>query len=118
LTNHDNVECNVTCHAGCAHLVPDFCGMSMEMANRMLREMEAVRRRQRERQPKPQVAPRVGPTPAFENKSSAPYPSGSHVVTAGGTTLAAPVLPQMVGGQVQIRNDYGKSGCYIMQTSD
>ncbi|KAK2766961.1 Serine/threonine kinase [Arachnomyces sp. PD_36] len=29
-------ECALTCHAGCAHLVPDFCGMSMEVANQIL----------------------------------------------------------------------------------
>ncbi|PGH27006.1 AGC/PKC protein kinase [Polytolypa hystricis UAMH7299] len=29
-------ECSLTCHAHCAHLVPDFCGMSMEVANQIL----------------------------------------------------------------------------------
>ncbi|KAL1955205.1 hypothetical protein VTO42DRAFT_8917 [Malbranchea cinnamomea] len=29
-------ECGLTCHAQCAHLVPDFCGMSMEVANQIL----------------------------------------------------------------------------------
>ena len=29
-------ECGLTCHAHCAHLVPDFCGMSMEVANQIL----------------------------------------------------------------------------------
>ncbi|AMD21242.1 HEL038Cp [Eremothecium sinecaudum] len=29
-------ECSVMCHAQCAHLVPDFCGMSMEMAAKVL----------------------------------------------------------------------------------
>lgn len=29
-------ECNLTCHTHCAHLVPDFCGMTMEMANQIL----------------------------------------------------------------------------------
>ncbi|KAJ9290139.1 protein kinase c [Paecilomyces variotii] len=29
-------ECGLTCHAHCAHLVPDFCGMSMEAANQIL----------------------------------------------------------------------------------
>ncbi|ORY85674.1 hypothetical protein BCR37DRAFT_412365 [Protomyces lactucae-debilis] len=29
-------ECNLTCHTQCSHLVPDFCGMSMEMANQIL----------------------------------------------------------------------------------
>ncbi|KAJ5587345.1 uncharacterized protein N7459_003110 [Penicillium hispanicum] len=29
-------ECYLTCHAHCTHLVPDFCGMSMEAANQIL----------------------------------------------------------------------------------
>ncbi|MCJ1261593.1 Serine/threonine kinase [Lobaria immixta] len=29
-------ECGLSCHASCAHLVPDFCGMSMEVANQIL----------------------------------------------------------------------------------
>lgn len=29
-------ECDITCHANCAHLVPDFCGMSMETASQLL----------------------------------------------------------------------------------
>ena len=29
-------ECGLTCHAHCTHLVPDFCGMSMEAANQIL----------------------------------------------------------------------------------
>ncbi|GJP98393.1 hypothetical protein CBS147343_1259 [Aspergillus niger] len=29
-------ECGLTCHSHCTHLVPDFCGMSMEAANQIL----------------------------------------------------------------------------------
>ncbi|SLM40307.1 protein kinase c [Lasallia pustulata] len=29
-------ECGLSCHAQCVHLVPDFCGMSMEIANQIL----------------------------------------------------------------------------------
>lgn len=35
-------ECRITCHANCAHLVPDLCGMSMEVANMLLREMKQI----------------------------------------------------------------------------
>ncbi|GAB5590900.1 Serine/threonine kinase [Umbelopsis nana] len=38
-------ECGISCHSKCAHLVPDFCGMSMEMANQMLQEMRAANKR-------------------------------------------------------------------------
>lgn len=30
------LECSLACHAQCVHLVPDFCGMSMEVANQIL----------------------------------------------------------------------------------
>ncbi|KUL91181.1 hypothetical protein ZTR_00876 [Talaromyces verruculosus] len=30
-------ECSLTCHTSCAHLVPDFCGMSMETANEIIK---------------------------------------------------------------------------------
>ena len=29
-------ECALTCHTSCAHLVPDFCGMSMQTANEII----------------------------------------------------------------------------------
>ena len=29
-------ECSLTCHAACAHLIPDFCGISNEMARNIL----------------------------------------------------------------------------------
>ncbi|OSX59795.1 hypothetical protein POSPLADRAFT_1172041 [Postia placenta MAD-698-R-SB12] len=35
-------ECGITCHANCAHLVPDFCGMSMETANQLLRDWRDI----------------------------------------------------------------------------
>lgn len=42
-------ECSMTSHADCAHLVPDFCGMSMETANRLLQEIKTARNRQHTR---------------------------------------------------------------------
>ncbi|KAL3427375.1 calcium-independent protein kinase C [Phlyctema vagabunda] len=38
-------ECSLTCHAGCAHLVPDFCGMSMQMANQILDGIRTQKRK-------------------------------------------------------------------------
>ncbi|KAK9461554.1 Phototropin-1 [Lipomyces oligophaga] len=41
-------ECGLTCHADCMHLVPDFCGMSMETASKILiamRESKETARR-------------------------------------------------------------------------
>ncbi|KAI9815385.1 MAG: Serine/threonine kinase [Phylliscum demangeonii] len=39
-------ECGLTCHAQCQHFVPDFCGMSMEVANQILSEIRTTKRRQ------------------------------------------------------------------------
>ncbi|KAH8731186.1 hypothetical protein GQ44DRAFT_605444 [Phaeosphaeriaceae sp. PMI808] len=39
-------ECGLTCHAHCVHFVPDFCGMSMEVANQILMEIKRTRKGQ------------------------------------------------------------------------
>lgn len=39
-------ECGLTCHAHCVHFVPDFCGMSMEVANQILMEIKRTARGQ------------------------------------------------------------------------
>ena len=36
-------ECGLTCHSHCAHLVPDFCGMSMVTANEIISMMKQGR---------------------------------------------------------------------------
>ncbi|EGV64113.1 Serine/threonine kinase [Yamadazyma tenuis] len=35
-------ECGVMCHTQCTHLVPDFCGMSMDMANKILSTIKST----------------------------------------------------------------------------
>ncbi|KAI0034647.1 hypothetical protein K488DRAFT_83829 [Vararia minispora EC-137] len=52
-------ECDVTCHANCAHLVPDFCGMSMETANTLLRDWRDINRARTAaaNRPRPQPPP-------------------------------------------------------------
>jgi hypothetical protein len=39
-------ECGLTCHAQCLHLVPDFCGMSMAVANQILEGIRSQKQRQ------------------------------------------------------------------------
>lgn len=51
-------ECSLTCHASCAHLVPDFCGMTMEMANMLLKQLRDIKTTQGSRKPVPKI-----PTP-------------------------------------------------------
>lgn len=43
-------ECGVMCHANCAHLVPDFCGMSMEMANQVLKTIQDTQKQKQGKQ--------------------------------------------------------------------
>ncbi|VEU22502.1 DEKNAAC103385 [Brettanomyces naardenensis] len=38
-------ECGIMCHASCAHLVPDFCGMSLEKANQILTAIKIAQER-------------------------------------------------------------------------
>ncbi|TFK91937.1 hypothetical protein K466DRAFT_274071 [Polyporus arcularius HHB13444] len=66
-------ECDITCHANCAHLVPDFCGMSMETANALLREAREVSRRKEEqkRRQTQQPSARVSPQQPYP-----PHPMG------------------------------------------
>ncbi|APA13128.1 hypothetical protein sscle_10g078980 [Sclerotinia sclerotiorum 1980 UF-70] len=49
-------ECNLTCHAHCVHLVPDFCGMSAQVARAILDGIKTQKRRQ------PIPAPMTGKT--------------------------------------------------------
>ena len=42
-------ECGVMCHAQCAPMVPAICGMSMEMANKILRAIQDAQRDQERR---------------------------------------------------------------------
>lgn len=69
-------ECNLTCHAGCVHFVPDFCGMSMEVANQILMEIKRTKRVQSvpagstfpqtlRKQPPTKPAPSSASTPSF-----------------------------------------------------
>ncbi|KAF4592604.1 protein kinase c [Ophiocordyceps camponoti-floridani] len=39
-------ECSLTSHAQCVHLVPDFCGMSMAVANQILEGIRIQKQRQ------------------------------------------------------------------------
>ncbi|KAG5362073.1 Protein kinase C-like protein [Yarrowia sp. C11] len=44
-------ECGVTAHTQCEHLVPDFCGMSMERANQILSEIKSTKIRRASQHP-------------------------------------------------------------------
>ncbi|ORY23212.1 hypothetical protein BCR39DRAFT_591059 [Naematelia encephala] len=46
-------ECGITCHQTCAHKVPDFCGMTMEMANILLKNLRDIKTTQVSKKPIP-----------------------------------------------------------------
>lgn len=49
-------ECALTCHQTCSHLVPDFCGMTMEMANILLKNLRDIKTTQVHKKPPSSVA--------------------------------------------------------------
>ncbi|KAF8755302.1 Protein kinase c [Rhizoctonia solani] len=61
-------ECDLTCHAACAHLVPYFCGMTMANASALINSMRDIRSHQQHR-PRP---PTHQTQPSFSHQ-----PSGS-----------------------------------------
>ena len=72
-------ECKLTCHSGCVHLVPDFCGMSMENANQILAELKGMKGRMMNNSARlrPQATPSTStrPTPPQQSQSFAPAPN-------------------------------------------
>ncbi|KAK7048211.1 protein kinase C [Favolaschia claudopus] len=61
-------ECHITCHANCVHLVPDFCGMSMETANTLLRDWRTINKnRESKTAPRKQLSLADSPTAAMGN---------------------------------------------------
>lgn len=75
-------ECDITCHANCAHLVPDFCGMSMETANQLLRDWRDINKA------------RGGRTSAPPRQMTRPLPSEP-----------TPDMSPVVGGMDKLRLD-------------
>ncbi|KAJ7288491.1 protein kinase C1 [Mycena rebaudengoi] len=71
-------ECNITCHANCVHLVPDFCGMTMETANILLRDWRDINkaRGDKAQPPRKQLSMAESPTAGMDRmKISAPESS-------------------------------------------
>lgn len=93
-------ECKLTCHTNCVHLVPDFCGMSMESANQILAEIMKPKagRPMRETLRPPSGASGMSgrPTPHGSQQSFAPSPMHQDAVSRDDS------------GRVQDRFSYGK----------
>ncbi|VZI17882.1 unnamed protein product, partial [Fusarium fujikuroi] len=78
-------ECNLTAHAQCVHLVPDFCGMSMAVANQILDGIRSQKQRQAKvssltektlRQGKSSPTSTHSPAPSYSSSSAPPYQPG------------------------------------------
>lgn len=70
-------ECGIMCHSQCAHLVPDFCGMSMEMANKILKTIQDTQRTKSKKtsqrvKKKSTAAPKPKVLPATPSKAKSP----------------------------------------------
>ncbi|KAL7424748.1 Serine/threonine kinase [Cryptotrichosporon argae] len=62
-------ECALTCHQTCSHFVPDFCGMTMEMANILLTNLRAIKTTQTAKSKRP-APPSDKITPATSTSST------------------------------------------------
>lgn len=71
-------ECGLTAHAQCVHLVPDFCGMSMAVANQILEGIRSQKQRQQKATSMSDRTLRQGKmTPTSEGPTS-PYGASSY----------------------------------------
>ncbi|KAG7194157.1 Serine/threonine kinase [Scheffersomyces spartinae] len=92
-------ECGVMCHAQCTHLVPDFCGMSMEMANTILMTIQSARASTKKPPVSPSKVSTITTSDATLNDSynekrlSGQYPEQEKFQTALPTTKSN--LPQL-----------------------
>ena len=66
----ESSECGVMCHAQCTHLVPDFCGMSLQMANEILATIESTKVSPKKAQHQQSHAKPLPPKPPIESKPS------------------------------------------------
>lgn len=86
-------ECDITCHTDCAHLVPDFCGMSMEMANQLLSDIETINRVKSSAKTQQQQLP---PPPAASHHAFNANGGSGMAATPPGR-VAPPQLPPLSG---------------------
>lgn len=88
-------ECDLTAHTDCVHLVPDFCGMSMEIANQLLRDIKSINT-QKSRQPgRPAIA---------QASNAAPPASADRLADAAGRMQLdgkAPAAPSPARQKIQ-----------------
>jgi classical protein kinase C/novel protein kinase C epsilon type len=101
LNSADRPECGLTCHATCSHLVPDFCGMTMEMANILLKQLRDIKTTQKKPKPAaPATASQIPPPiqyPSSPAPAAQPPPGAFNVPVPADPRYAAPP-PQPMSG--------------------
>ncbi|KAI5868700.1 hypothetical protein GGS23DRAFT_592454 [Durotheca rogersii] len=76
-------ECGLTAHAQCVHLVPDFCGMSMAVANQILEGIRSQKQRQQKATSLSEKTFRPGKiSPTSPSSSASPYGAPSYQPSA------------------------------------
>ncbi|KAL0261108.1 Serine/threonine kinase [Diplodia seriata] len=96
-------ECGSTCHANCVHFVPDFCGMSMEVANQILAEISGAKKRQTS-SISSMGSRQLRPTSGGGPRPPAPHPSGSFA-----DSVQSERLSYGKDTTLQTRTSYGQS---------
>lgn len=75
---HKCGECGVTAHVQCEHLVPDFCGMSMERANQILSEIKSTKIRRASQHPPSSQSTLYSATPSHMNLNAGSNDNGGY----------------------------------------
>ncbi|KAI9731358.1 MAG: Serine/threonine kinase [Cirrosporium novae-zelandiae] len=86
-------ECGLTCHTQCTHLVPDLCGMPMETANELIRQIKATKMHQKTMSASSGMANRT------LRPSSRPTPSPSAQTYASSTSDQSSLDQRLSYGQ-------------------
>uniref|UniRef100_V5ESL7 Protein kinase n=1 Tax=Kalmanozyma brasiliensis (strain GHG001) TaxID=1365824 RepID=V5ESL7_KALBG len=90
-------ECDITCHTDCAHLVPDFCGMSMEMANQLLSDIETINRVKSSAKTQQQQQQQQLPPPPASQTAFHPNAGGNGMAGAPPGRVPPPQLGPLAG---------------------
>ncbi|ODV59505.1 uncharacterized protein ASCRUDRAFT_9189 [Ascoidea rubescens DSM 1968] len=107
-------ECGIMCHANCAHLVPDFCGMSMKMANEVLKTIQSTNNSvvspRRKKIAKPLMNTQDSDVLNNPNRNS--YISQNDRVKSNKKFTSNQIIPS-----INIQTDYDKSDDFNTNTS-
>ncbi|KAK4049323.1 Serine/threonine kinase [Microbotryomycetes sp. JL201] len=104
-------NCGITAHADCVHLVPDFCGMSMLMANQLLSDIKKIHD-SKARKPHSNVKPIRSAQSAVQQRSTATSAVGvSDAFNGqfdGPPTASDPSRLQSTHNQAALAEDVGR----------